>query len=151
MPDPVSPNLVFTLPQTIQLVAAAAIPIGFLAKWLSFRERRWRFSSRKTKALRRLLKGDAWRDVPPIELQYAFQDAFGRGFDPVDLAFIEGRQRPLVLIQDRLTASTLVRLNADGTGFERTAISFTRRISLTVWGASGQAPVGAAQCWRSSC
>ena len=132
MSNPIAQDLVFTWSQALQF-AVAVIPIGFLAKWLSYRERRWRFSSRKTKALRRLLKDNAWRKAPPIELQYAFQDAFGRGFDPVDLAFIEGRQKPLMLIRDRLTASNLVRLNAAGNGFERTATSFTRRISLTVW------------------
>ncbi len=38
-----------------------------------------------------------------------------------------------MLIRDRLTAGTAVRLNAAGTGFERTANRFTRRLSLTVW------------------
>jgi hypothetical protein len=132
MSNPIVPDLVFSWSQALQFVIAA-IPVGFLAKWLSYRERRWRFSSRKTKALRRMLKGNAWRDAPPIELQYAFQDAFGRSFDPVDLAFIEGRQKPLVLIRDRLTAGPAVRLNAAGSGFERAANSFTRHLSLTVW------------------
>lgn len=99
----------------------AVLPIGAVSGWVRFNERRWRFSSRKSKVLRKLIEKDEWRKAPPLHLQYALQDAFGRSLEPVELAFIETRVRPLQLLRDRMDSGGLVRLADDVKSYERTS------------------------------
>ena len=132
MSIPFISDAILTWSHALQLLFAV-LPIGLLAKWNVYRERRWRFSSRRTQSLRRLLKKDAWRDAPALELEYAFQDAFGRSLTRTDMAFIETRERPLILIQDRLTAGSAVRLDDEGTGFERVGRPWAATLPLGAW------------------
>lgn len=113
--------------------AFAGVPIALLIKWINYRERSWKFSQRKTKALRKLIEKDQWRKAPALHVQYAFQDAFGRSFDRAELAFIEGRQRPLALIKDRLAGGAFLQFKEDSSGYERNASGLIAKISLKSW------------------
>lgn len=113
--------------------AFAGVPIALLIKWINYRERSWKFSQRKTRALRKLIEKDQWRKAPALHVQYAFQDAFGRSFDRAELAFIEGRQRPLALIKDRLAGGAFLQFKEDNSGYERNALGLISKVSLKFW------------------
>jgi hypothetical protein len=132
MPAEVASGIVSYGPQLLQLVSAG-VPIALLMKWGSYRERSWKFSQRKTRALRKLIEKDEWRDAPALHVQYAFQDAFGRSFDRAELAFIEGRQRPLALIKDRLAGGAFLKFKEDDSGYERNASASMQKLSLKFW------------------
>jgi hypothetical protein len=95
-----------------------ALPFLGLAGWLSYRERRWRFSAKRTKAFRQLLKNDNWQRASVLDLQFALHDAFGRGLEPAELAFIATRSRAVALLNDRIEAGGNVRFKDDFTGWE---------------------------------
>lgn len=84
--------------------AVLALPVGMLLGWLRLRERLWLLSSRRKRAARRLFKQAAWRKAAPLDLHFALEDAFGRGVESIELAFIERHQSPVRMLLDRIEA-----------------------------------------------
>ena len=53
-----------------------------------------------------------------LDLQFALHDAFGRGIEPAELAFIATRSRTVALLESRIRADGSVRFKDDFTGWE---------------------------------
>ena len=115
------------------IAALVLAPLSVVLFWVQLKERHWRYTSRKSAALRKLLVNGKWRKASPLELQFAMQDAFGKSLEPIELAFAETRARPLDLLNDRILAGGNVRMTDDGSGYVDMRRDVAKHLSLSAW------------------
>lgn len=122
VPAPLLPIDLLTLGQTI---GALTVSVGtavylILARHLGFVGARWRLRAARRQWLMQALRTNRWATMSAIELELGFADTFGFGLRADVIRHVFARQNAAEHIGHLRRCRLMVRLNADGTGFERT-------------------------------